>query len=150
MHREITHLLCIQVMQLYFSEGKMADQNDFFTWQSVATFVGTTTATTAVTNGLARAFPQLPSARVGLVVAIIICVATSLVDFGTGEITWSKPFGTYLIAIINGFLVFSSSAGVSAGGAAIVANAQDRDQNLRDRNLRDNEGVNRSFWRRWF
>ena len=99
----------------------MDGQNDFFTWQSLATFAGTTTATTAIVNGVQKVWPKLGSAAaLGLGVSLVLCVVAAVINPATGEILFARPFATYLIAIINGFFVFASAAGLSAGGAAVV------------------------------
>lgn len=99
----------------------MDGQNDFFTWQSLATFAGTTTATTAIVNGVQKVWPKLGSAAaLGLGVSLVLCVVAAVINPSTGEILFARPFATYLIAIINGFFVFASAAGLSAGGAAVV------------------------------
>lgn len=99
----------------------MDGQNDFFTWQSLATFAGTTTATTAIVNGLHKVWPTVGSAAaVGLGISLVLCLVAAVIDPATGQIVFARPFATYLIAIVNGFFVFASAAGLSAGGAAIV------------------------------
>src|SRR4051812_36849584 len=99
----------------------MDTQNAFFTWQSLATFAGTATATTAIVNGLRQVVPTLGSgAWLGLVVALGLCLAAAVVDPQSGQIMLARPVAIYLIAIVNGFFVFASAAGLSAGGAAVV------------------------------
>ncbi len=99
----------------------MDGQNDFFTWQSLATFAGTATATTAIVNGVSKVWPTIGSAAaLGLGVSLVLCLAAAVIHPATGEIVLARPFATYLIAIVNGFFVFASAAGLSAGGAAIV------------------------------
>lgn len=128
----------------------MADPNDFFTWQSLLTFAGTTTATTAVTNGLTRAWSRLNSATIGLVVAVVFCLITALVDMNSGptqgQLVWARPFATYFVAIVNGFLVFSSAAGLSAGGAALAGGVRPGQEPERHVTF---DPVKRGFWRRW-
>ncbi len=99
----------------------MDGQNDFFTWQSLATFAGTTTATTAIVNGMHKVWPTVGSAAaLGLGVSLVLCLVAAVIDPTTGQIVLARPFATYLIAIVNGFFVFASAAGLSAGGAAVV------------------------------
>lgn len=96
----------------------MAAHNDFFTWQSLTTFAGTTMATTAIVNGICSALPGFRHpAALGLSVSIVLCLLFAMVDPSTGEIVLARPFATYLIALVNGFFVFTSAAGISAGGA---------------------------------
>lgn len=99
----------------------MDGQNDFFTWQSLATFAGTATATTAIVNGVHKVWPTVGSiAALGLGVSLVLCLAAAVIDPATGQIVFARPFATYLIAIVNGFFVFASAAGLSAGGAVVV------------------------------
>jgi hypothetical protein len=99
----------------------MAVQNDFFTWQSLATFAGTATATTAVTNGICKVLPTFKHvAALGLGLAILFCIVISAIDPSTGNIDLVRPFATYFIAVVNGFFVFASAAGLSAGGTSIA------------------------------
>ncbi|MER8733568.1 hypothetical protein NKH28_27765 [Mesorhizobium sp. M1227] len=99
----------------------MDGQNDFFTWQSLATFAGTATATTAIVNGVRSVWPTVGSAAaLGLGVSLVLCLVAAVIDPATGQIVFARPFAIYLIAIVNGFFVFASAAGLSAGGAAVV------------------------------
>jgi len=133
----------------------MDGQNDFFTWQSLATFTGTTMATTGITNGLRRAFPNFRAAPwLGLLIAIVICVFVSVVNFTTGELSFAKPFATYFIAVINGFFVFASAAGVTAGADAAI-----NPQAAPGAVARGGPGIGANvqanarsptFWQRWF
>jgi len=134
-------------------EALMDPQNDFFTWQSLATFAGTTTATTAMTNGLRQAFTKLQSATwLGLFVAIVLCLGVATIDVSSGNILFARPFATYFIAVVNGFFVFASAAGLSAGGAAILHGAAADGATPRgDNGAGPDRGVVASrFWQRWF
>lgn len=137
----------------------MAVQNDFFTWQSLATFAGTTTATTAVTNGICKVLPRFThTAALGLTLALLFCLIISVIDPSTGNLDFARPFATYFIAVINGFFVFASAAGLSAGGNAVLRGSTSKrmtsrgsDQAAKD--LQHSEIAlvpNRSFWRIWF
>jgi asparagine N-glycosylation enzyme membrane subunit Stt3 len=131
----------------------MDAQNDFFTWQSLATFTGTTMATTGVTNGLRRAFPKLSGIPwLGLAIALIICVLISLIDFSSSQISFDKPFATYFIAVVNGFFVFASAAGVTAGADAAI-NPQSATEKVARGQVSETPnaiGRSSSFWQRWF
>jgi hypothetical protein len=133
-------------------EGLMDAQNDFFTWQSLATFAGTTTATTAVTNGLRQAFATLQTITwLGLLVAIVLCVGVATIDVSSGNILFARPFATYFIAVVNGFFVFASAAGLSAGGAAILHGAAADGATPRGNNgTGPDRGAASGFWQRWF
>jgi len=135
----------------------MADQNDFFTWQSLITFAGTSTVTAAVTNGICSVSSRVRPAAVGLVTALLLCLAGALVNVATGQLDFVRPFATYLIAIINGFFVFTSAAGLSSGGKALVeGGAGGQSQRSRPAGSVDQErDLNRSqategFFRDWF
>ena len=92
----------------------MADaQNDFYTLQSLATFAGTTGATTFVTNGLRRAFGIEPR-WLGLVVAEVICVATAYLTHDQSAGGPAMPLSSYFVALLNGFLVYATAAGATA------------------------------------
>jgi hypothetical protein len=78
---------------------------------SLGTIGGLTLATTAVTNGLARAFEWQPR-WLGLIVSLLVCLATAFFD---GTIAGVNLF----LAVLNGFVVYLAAAGTSAAGAAI-------------------------------
>jgi hypothetical protein len=87
--------------------------NEFFTATSLGTMGGATGATVAVTNGLKAAFGWNPK-WLGLVVAEVICL-------GTLAATGSAGLGGWIIAVLNGFLVFAAAAGAtSAGNASLI------------------------------
>ncbi|MDA9409455.1 hypothetical protein [Bradyrhizobium sp. CCBAU 45384] len=131
----------------------MAVQNDFFTWQSLATFAGTTTATTAVTNGICRVFPSIRhTAPLGLVLALLFCILLAVIDPTTGGIVFDRPFATYFIAVVNGFFVFASAAGLSAGGAAVTRGAARRQVTARGGTIATADALpepEKTFFRHW-
>jgi hypothetical protein len=138
---------------------RMADQNDFFTWQSLATFAGTSTVTTAVTNGVCAVFSRVRPAAVGLGTALLLCLVVALVNVSTGQLDFVHPFATYLIAIINGFFVFTSAAGLSSGGKALfggASNGQPKtpsstgDRSAAQERRLDQSKVSTGFFRSWF
>lgn len=84
--------------------------NEFFTLSSLGTLAGATGATVAVTNGLRTAL-NLRAPWVGLVVPEIVCLGVLFASGPTASADW-------FIAMLNGFLVFATSAGASAAGAS--------------------------------
>ena len=122
-------------------------QNDLFTWQSFETLAGATTATTMVTNGLCRVFPGIRNpAPLGLGFALLFCLLIAVIDPANGAPDFHRPLQTYVIAILNGFFVFSSAAGLSSGVASAVG-----DEGA-ERSGKRGAGAARAsgFWRRWF
>jgi hypothetical protein len=79
---------------------------------ALATLGGQVLATTAVTNGLARAFNWQPR-WLGLIVALILSLCVSY--FG-GQMAGSGSF----LAILNAFVVYLAAAGTSGAGAAVL------------------------------
>jgi hypothetical protein len=134
-------------------EFEMSVQNDFFTWQSLATFAGTTTATTAVTNGICRVLPSFRhTALLGLVLALLFCVLIAVIDPTTGNMDFARPFATYFIAVVNGFFVFASAAGLSAGGVAVTRGGTRRQATRRGETTATAEAFpqpDKQFFRYW-
>jgi hypothetical protein len=130
---------------------EMDTQNAFFTWQSLATLAGTATATTAIVNGLRQVIPSLGSAAwLGLILALILCLIGAVVDPQSGQLILARPFATYLIAVINGFFVFASATGLSAGGATLVHGSAAPIGAMRGAESGSAIGPRKSvFWQRW-
>lgn len=97
----------------------MEAQNDFFTLQSLATFAGTTGATTVMANGVQRAFNYNP-AWLALAIAEFLCIGVVFFTHNAAPEGVSPPISDYFVALVNGFLVFASSAGLTASGNAVV------------------------------
>lgn len=89
----------------------MADllPSELFTWPSLGTLAGSTGATVVVTNAISRATSWNP-AWFGLVVANLLSVALAIVSK-------TSP-ADYILALLNGCLVYVSAAGTSSVGAA--------------------------------
>lgn len=85
--------------------------SQFFTWGSLGTLAGATSATFVVTNTLQSALNWSPRWS-GLIVAQVTCLGTAVVS-GQG---WDE----YVIAILNGCLVYLSAAGATAAGANLA------------------------------
>jgi hypothetical protein len=111
------------------------------------TLTGSTGATFVITNGLKQAFGFEPR-WLGLLVAELLCIAATYYGGKTGS--------DYVIAIINGFLVFCSAAGVTGVGNATV-NRDTQPASARDGNIVARGDVvgrppaqKRSFFSPWF
>jgi hypothetical protein len=137
----------------------MAAQNDFFTWQTLATFSGTTLATTAITNAVCRVVPRFRHpAPLGLAVSLFLCLVTAVIDPESGNLDFARPFATYFIAVLNGIFVFASAAGISSGATAATGGGSSRRATRRGPGEVDSLGkprevpleAERSFWRNWF
>jgi hypothetical protein len=86
--------------------------SEFFTPESIGTLTGATGLCFVVTNGIKRAFGTDPR-WLGLLVAQIIAVGGVVLADGT--------LLQYVLAVLNGFLIFSTAAGaasMTAGGHA--------------------------------
>jgi len=86
--------------------------DQFFTLSSLGTLAGASGATFIVTNTLKTAFGLAPK-WAGLVVAQVICVGLAIMTQRSGS--------DYVIAVLNGCLVF-----LSAAGAAEASGVKDR------------------------
>jgi hypothetical protein len=97
----------------------MASYNDFFTLQSLGTFAGAVGGTTVISNGLQRALNFNPK-WLALALAEIICL-TIVYYTHAGAPPDSQPMSSdYFVAVINGFLVYCSAAGVTTAGGATL------------------------------
>ncbi len=92
----------------------MADAlpTELFTWASLGTFTGLTGATVVVTNTAARAFDWSPR-WLGLAIALVLCIGLAVAN--------KSPLVDYLLALLNGCLVYLTAGGASAAGAVVVA-----------------------------
>lgn len=79
---------------------------------TLATLGGQVLATTAVTNGLARAFNWQPR-WLGLIVSLILSLTT-------GYLANQFSGSGLLLAILNAFVVYLAAAGTSGAGAALL------------------------------
>lgn len=114
--------------------------SDFFTSESFATFAGATSITVIIANGIQRAFNYNPK-WLALMVAICVCeIAVFLAK--------ESSAGNYLIAILNGFLVFSAAGGLTAlPGQPNPENQEPPDEGTESATL---PRVARRFWSSWF
>ena len=111
----------------------------FFTAERLATLAGVSGATFAVTNGMAYAFGWSPR-WLGLVVAEVICIT-----FAWPAAVWPSGF---LIAFLNGFLVFCTAAGMSGGIERLRTGPETR-ADARAGNVAGHEKPEEQKYRRW-
>jgi hypothetical protein len=115
--------------------------SQFFTWGSLATLAGATSATFVVTNTIQSALGW--SAKwAGLIVAEVICLGAVFVAGQSGT--------DYIIALLNGCLVYLSAAGATAAGTTI-ANGPPPTSNIRGWQVNPGTGRPRpGFLAPWF
>jgi hypothetical protein len=120
----------------------MADTNglQLLDLAALGTIGGQVLATTAVTNGLARAFNWQPR-WLGLVVALICCLALAYLTNLTSGLDW-------FLAVLNAFVVYLAAAGTSSAGAAVVSGpaSDKREMPGQFENIPNTHG----FFRPWF
>lgn len=113
--------------------------SEFFTPQSILTLTGATGAVYVVSAGLQHAFNFNPRW-----LALVISLVLALVGAHT---TQPHELGTYLIAVVNGFLIYCTAVGVSsiagtpAGGGGVSKGALSRSPST---------PAQRTFRSRWF
>lgn len=83
-----------------------AVQKDFFTVASITTFAGATGITYVVANGIQKAFNYNPK-WLALAIGILICELGAVLSN-------ASSVAEYLMAIINGFLVFNTAGGMTS------------------------------------
>ena len=97
-------------------EAKLPEQ--FFTIQSMLTLTGAAGATYVICNGLQRALNFNPR-------WLALAIAISISVYGTYE-TSPGRVSDYFVAVINGFLIFCTSAGATELGAVRTDSATAR------------------------
>jgi len=113
-------------------------QNSFFTVQSVLTLTGASGATLLVSNGIQRAFNVNPR-WLALVIAELICIFGVLYGHGRSS--------DYVLAVINGFLVFSTAVGANQMTGTAAPSPKSKGE---QRELERPQVQSRSFLTRWF
>lgn len=78
---------------------------EFFTAESIFTLTGATGVVYVVCGGLQRAFDFNPR-WLGLAISLILAIAGTYV-------TQVHSVGAYLLAVINGFLIYCTAVGVN-------------------------------------
>lgn len=92
----------------------MAEPTDFFTTGSLMTFGGATLATFIVPNALQLAF-QFNPRWLGLVVAELLCITIAATGHAPDDTGGAIQ---YVVAVVNGCLVYCSALGATSIGAA--------------------------------
>jgi hypothetical protein len=132
----------------------MDSYNDFFTLQSLGTFAGAVGATAVVTNGLQRAFDFNPK-WLALLLAEVVCLVIVYFTHAYAPAGTQTLTSDYFVAVINGFLVFCSAAGVTGIGSAAVhgaeptSNPAPSDAQARGPGAVAPSRRSRGFWSRW-
>lgn len=138
----------------------MDNVNDFFTAESLLTFAGATTATVVVPNALQKAF-QFNPRWLALVVAQVACIAVVYNQHHTAVPGTVIPASDYLIALVNGCLVYCSAAGATSvgnqaagggamGGGVARGNVQPEAEPRGEFDLPRRPAKRRGFFTPWF
>jgi len=101
----------------------IANQNDFFTLQTLGTFAGAVGATAVISNGCQQAFNFNPR-WLGFGIAEVICIGAAFLPSLEMTVDLSATIPPILVAIVNGFLVFTSAAGLTNVGYTVKSNAR--------------------------
>ncbi len=96
--------------------------DQFFTWPALGTLAGSAGATFIITNTLRSAFDWSPK-WLGLAIAQAICIG--------GAAVLGKQGSDYVIAILNGCLVYLSAAGVASATGGVTPAAVARGDAIR-------------------
>jgi hypothetical protein len=117
--------------------------SEFFTLQSMLTLTGATGAVFVVANGLRTAFDWNPK-WIGLALSEIIAIGGVALTNGHGL--------DYFIGVINGFLIFSTSAGVASMGGTTAAQRRGEALNTKDfaKGGPNTGAKTKRFWGSWF
>jgi hypothetical protein len=129
----------------------MAVQNDFYTLESLATFAGATGATTVVANGIQHAFDFNPR-WLALAVAQGICIGVVSVTHMQAADQSVVAASDYFVAIVNGFLIFATAAGLTSAGATVTGSSATSTEEIRRRSPSRGAGTpsKRGFFSPWF
>ena len=115
----------------------ISSPDQFITVTSLGTMAGASAATFVVTNALKMAFNLAPK-WLGLLIAQLICVGLAIMSNASGS--------DYVIAVLNGGLVFLSAAGAS-GVSGSAARATERGD---EPGRGDVAPLRRRFFSSWF
>lgn len=117
---------------------------EFFTWGSLGTLAGATSATMVITNTLRSAIGW-DAKWVGLAIAEVICLGAAFATGSSGS--------DFVIAVLNGCLVYLSAAGTTAAGGAVTqgtaVRADARSSNVGARAGTEDRPRDRSFFASW-
>jgi hypothetical protein len=125
---------------IHFSGGQfMAMAGDFFTPESLGTLAGATSATLAISNTIQHIFNVNPRwLAFGVAEAICLGLVAVLQIDGASPVTATAWF----IAVLNGFLVLCSAAGLTSIGNKALGTTDTRKL--------ESIGERRRFWMPWF
>jgi hypothetical protein len=116
----------------YTMDQSLPDQ--FFTWTALGTLAGASSATFVITSTLRVALDWSPK-WIGLLVAQVICIGASAY--------LGKSGSDFVIAILNGCLVYLSAVGIATASSQTTTAAVGRG-NAHDLNQQ------RRFFSSWF
>jgi hypothetical protein len=91
--------------------------DEFFTWAALGTLAGASGATFVITNTLRSVLDWSPK-WLGLVIAQIVCIGAAA--------SLGKSGSDFVIAILNGCLVYLSAVGVASASGGTTASATAR------------------------
>jgi hypothetical protein len=101
----------------------ITNQNDFFTLQTLGTFAGAVGATAVISNGCQQAFNFNPR-WLGFSIAEAICIGAAFLPSLETTVDLPAAIPAILVAIVNGFLVFTSAAGLTNVGHTVKSNSR--------------------------
>jgi hypothetical protein len=113
-------------------------QGDFFTVESLGTLAGASAATLAVANTI-QYISNVNPRWLALAVAEFICLGLVVVLQIDGAV--AAAVTPYFVALLNGFLVFCSAAGLTVVGGKTRRGGGTK---------RLGPGERRGFWTPWF
>jgi hypothetical protein len=120
--------------------------NDFFTIESLGSFAGATSATVCVANGIQRAFNFSPK-WLALAASEFVCLSLVAITPISDQTPIAAP---YIIAFLNGFLVFFASAGLTELGSDLKEKFPSSPKSPKSRSFGSGGGAVRGFWTSWF
>ena len=80
--------------------------DEFFSWQMLATFAGSTAATGILTQFLKNLIPKLPTQWLSYIIAVVLLVVTTAATGG-----WAQPWTVWALVPMNAALVSLASNG---------------------------------------
>ena len=86
--------------------GNLMDLNQFWSWESLATFAGATACTGLCTQLLKRSFGKLPTQWLSYILAALLLTVTTAATGG-----WIQPWTVWALVPLNAVLVSLASNG---------------------------------------
>ena len=86
--------------------GNLMDLNQFWSWESLATFAGATACTGLCTQLLKRSFGKLPTQWLSYILAALLLTVTTAATGG-----WTQPWTVWALVPLNAVLVSLASNG---------------------------------------